>query len=255
MRASDRAYTVLREEIVSFRLEPGTELGEAEQAERLGLSRTPLREALARLAAEGLTVPGRGRTLVVSHLAADDVRHLFELRQALETQAAALASRRGDPAVFRTLADRFAAAGDLIDGDHGAYYRLVGELDTAIDEAMGSPYLRRALANLRAHVARARRLAHDNPDRLARSALEHRTIAEAIAQGDGVLAAHATAVHLHASLTHILQCLADADADAEADADADAEAGGGSGADTNATATGATTSTGTVRTVLEGATP
>lgn len=211
MRASDRAYAVLREEIVSFRLAPGTELGEAEQAERLGVSRTPLREALARLGAEGLAVPGRGRTLAVSHLAADDVVHLFELREALETQAVALAARRGRPEAFRDLADRFAAAADLIgrDLDHAGYYRLVGDLDDAIDDAMGSPYLRRALDSLRAHVARARRLAHDHPERLAGSAAEHRTIAAAIADGDGALAVHATAVHLHASLAHILQCLAD----------------------------------------------
>ncbi|WP_448073524.1 GntR family transcriptional regulator [Georgenia yuyongxinii] len=211
MRASERVYAELREEIVSWRLEPGAELAEVEQAERLGVSRTPLREALGRLAAEGLAVPGRGRTLVVSGLAMTDLRQLFELREALETQAARLAARRGDPRVFAALAERFGAASTLLepaDPDRTAYYRLVEDLDAALDEAMASPYLLRALGSLRAHVARARRLAHDNPDRLARAADEHRLIAEAIADGDGTLAAQATAVHLRASLATILASLA-----------------------------------------------
>ena len=54
MRASDRAYASLLEEIQSGILRPGAVLGEVEQAARLGVSRTPLREALGRLAADGL---------------------------------------------------------------------------------------------------------------------------------------------------------------------------------------------------------
>lgn len=211
MLASDAAYASLQEDIVSGRLTPGTVLGEVEQAARLGVSRTPLREALGRLAAEGLAVTGKGRTLVVSNLSAEDVRHLFELREALECQAARLAAQRGDRGVFECLAERFAGAAALVsatDPDQVAYYGLVAELDAALDEAMASPYLLRSLTTLRTHVARARRLARDNPERLTRAAHEHRLIAEAIAEGDATLAAQATAIHLHASLANILASLA-----------------------------------------------
>ncbi|MDT0165684.1 GntR family transcriptional regulator [Actinotalea sp. AC32] len=210
MRASERVYHALREEIVTWHLPPGAELSEVEQAARWGVSRTPLREALGRLSAEGLAVVGKGRTLVVSALSAEDVRHLFELREALETQAARLAARRGDVATFRALAARFAAAPDLLgpaDPERLAYYALVAELDAAVDDAAASPYLRRSLTALRAHVARVRRLAQDNPDRLRRAADEHRLIAEAVADHDEVLAAQATAVHLRASLAHVLSTL------------------------------------------------
>src|SRR5690606_2754073 len=192
--------------IVSWRLAPGTELSEVEQAERWGVSRTPLREALSRLAGEGLAVAGKGRTLVVSGLDRDDVVHLFELREALETQAARLAARRRDAVVFADLRDRFVtdAGAEADPAAQDAYYALVAELDHAIDEAAASPYLRRALAQLRPHVARVRRLAHDNPERLVRAAAEHRLIAGAIADGDPVLAAQATAVHLRAALDHVL---------------------------------------------------
>ncbi|MBC7291167.1 MAG: GntR family transcriptional regulator, partial [Actinotalea sp.] len=131
MRASERVYQALREEIVAWHLPPGTELAEVEQAARWGVSRTPLREALGRLAAEGLAVVGRGRTLVVSQLDADDVVHLFELREALETQAARLAAQRARPEVFAALAGRLAHAGELLDDDDDdpdrtRYYALVG---------------------------------------------------------------------------------------------------------------------------------
>lgn len=213
MRAGERVYHALREEIVSWRLAPGTELSEVEQAERWGVSRTPLREALGRLAAEGLAVVGKGRTLVVSALDRDDVVHLFELREALETQAARLAAHRRRPEVFADLRDRFAAAAPSAvaatadPAGQDAYYALVAELDAAVDDAAASPYLRRSLASLRPHVARVRRLAHDDPARLTRAAVEHRLIAEAVADGDPVLAAQATAVHLRAALDHVLTAL------------------------------------------------
>lgn len=206
MRASDRAYTALRDDIIEWRLPPGTVLGEVEQSQRLGVSRTPLREALARLSADGLAVPHAGRGVVVADVSLENVAGLFELRQALECQAAALAARRRDPAVFRELVDGFREAVRLLPQNalsRGQYYELVARLDNAIDEAMDSPYLLQALTGLRVHLGRVRRMAQDNPERLLASAAEHANIADAIATGDGALAAAATSVHLHRSLAHI----------------------------------------------------
>ena len=92
MRASETAYQLLRDEIIQWKLEPGTPLGEVETSQRLGVSRTPLREALSRLVAEGLVRTGPGRTAVVTSLSRDDIVELFELREALETQSARLHS-------------------------------------------------------------------------------------------------------------------------------------------------------------------
>src|ERR1700733_11927879 len=93
MRASETAYQRLRDEIIQWKLEPGTPLGEVETSLRLGVSRTPLREALSRLIAEGFVRTGPGRTAVVTSLSRRDIVELFELREALETQAARLAAR------------------------------------------------------------------------------------------------------------------------------------------------------------------
>lgn len=208
MRASDQAYQRLREEILHWRLLPGTPLSEIELAERLGVSRTPLRAALARLALEGLVDTSRGRTGVVSEVSVSTITELFELREALETQAARLAARRCDPAVFDALATRFAAAPDLLRAEGAdAYYALVAEFDAALDVALGNAVYRGALDGVRLHLARARRIATDNPERLERSAEEHRLICAAIRDGDAALAASATTVHLKASLTTILDTL------------------------------------------------
>ena len=99
--ASDRVYAALRDDIVSWRIPAGTPLSEVELAERLGVSRTPLRAALTRLALEGLVDTSRGRTGVVTEMSAGTVADLFELREALEVHAARLAARRRDPARVR----------------------------------------------------------------------------------------------------------------------------------------------------------
>lgn len=207
MRASDTAYTQLREEILGWRLLPGTLLSEIELAERLGVSRTPLRAALARLALEGLVDTSRGRTGVVSDVSAATITEVFELREALETQAVRLVARRRDPAVFAQLADRFCDAPRLLTESIDSYYELIAEFDDALDAALGNPVYRGALDGVRLHLARARRIATDNPERLVRSAEEHRLICTAIRDGDAALAASATTVHLQASLTTILATL------------------------------------------------
>ncbi|RKR13944.1 GntR family transcriptional regulator [Arthrobacter oryzae] len=205
MRASDKAYAALRDDIIEWRLLPGTVLAEVEQSERLGISRTPLREALSRLTAEGLTTAG-GRGVVVTDISLDDIDELFELRETLEGKAAALAAERGDPETFERLRRELLHAPELIGGQEPAlhdYYELVGRLDAAIDAAISNAYLVQAMRSLRVHLVRVRRLAADDAARLTAAAAEHAAIAEAIAAGNPRLAEAATTLHLHRSLSHV----------------------------------------------------
>lgn len=208
-RASDRAYATLLSDIQAGTLPPGAVLGEVEQAARLGVSRTPLREAIRRLVADGLVVQQSPRVTVVSAIGAEDIRSLFELRRALEEAAARAAGRRGDPEVFAALAEEFDPARLRLAEKAGrdVYYSCIARFDAAIDAAVGNDFLTSALRGVRTHLVRVRRLARDKPDRLAASVTEHRLIASAIAAGDSDLAAHATHVHLHNALTSILDTL------------------------------------------------
>ncbi len=210
MRAGDRAYAALLDEIQSGALAPGTVLAEVEQSTRLGVSRTPLREALARLASDGLVVQASARVTVVSAVDSGDIRELFEVRRALEESAARLVAERGDTRRFADLAAEFAEMDAAATPD--AYYALIARFDATLDAAVANDYLTAALRTVRTHLVRVRRLARDNPARLAASAAEHRVIAAAIAAGDGELAAHATHVHLHNALASILASLEAGDA-------------------------------------------
>ena len=204
MRASDRAYASLLEEIQSGELAPGTVLGEVEQAARLGVSRTPLREALGRLVADGLVAQQSPRVTVVTDIDTDDILELFEVRRALEETAARLAAKRGNAAAFAALEREFSHASLRAEDGREAYYALIERFDEALDASVVNDYLTSALRTIRTHLVRVRRLARDNPARLAVSVDEHRLIAAAIASGDAELAAHATHVHLHNALAHIL---------------------------------------------------
>ncbi|KJL31532.1 GntR family transcriptional regulator [Microbacterium oxydans] len=205
--AGDRAYAALLDDIQSGALAAGAVLGEVEQAERLGVSRTPLREALRRLIADGLVVQQSPRVTVVADLDADDIRSLFEIRRALEETSARLAASRGDAALFAALAEEFAHVDLAAAAGRDAYYALIARFDAALDAAVDNDYIAAALRTVRTHLVRVRRMARDRPARLAASIAEHRTIAQALAARDSDLAAHATHVHLHNALTGILETL------------------------------------------------
>ena len=188
----------------------GTPLGEVETAARIGVSRTPVREALSRLTAEGLVDTVNGRTAAVSSLSRANVIELFELREALEAQSARLAARKRDPIVFEKLRADFLAGPSETEPeglDQPRPYFLADALDLAIDQAADSIYLRNAQTTLRGHLARVRRNAHSVPGRLQRATEEHLLIVEAILEQNEALAVHATAVHLHNSLANVLSTL------------------------------------------------
>ena len=209
-RAGDRAYRLLRAEILDGVLPAGTVLLEVEQAARLGVSRTPLRSAVARLVTDGLVAGRSGRGFSVTDLSVRSITELYEYREALEERAASLAARAADRTAFEQLRGRFLAAPALLDqGEDGirCYYALIDEFDAAIDAAVDNSFLVGALGTVRTHLARIRRVARGNPVRLRAAAAEHLLILDAIIDGDAALAAHASHVHLHLSLASVLAVL------------------------------------------------
>lgn len=110
---ADRVYALLRQEIASGAFRPGQRILEKLLAERLGISRTPIREALLRLETEGVVVCNSRRSYNVRILTVDDVRELYETMGILEGAAAAMVASRlteEDLRVLRTLNRMMATA-------------------------------------------------------------------------------------------------------------------------------------------------
>jgi DNA-binding GntR family transcriptional regulator len=194
---SDRAYYELRKLIVSLELPPGSIVNERELMERLGVGRTPVREALRALAAEGLVEVYSRRGMFVSNVEVRDLAALSELRVELEGIAARLAAERA------TDEERDAARGLLAELDRAAGEqdeRLLIELDQRIHRHVyrltHNAFLEKALNEHFVLSLRIWFLALDRVPRLARAVQEHRKLLKAIADGDGDLAASIMRLHV-----------------------------------------------------------
>ncbi len=129
----------LRELIVRLELPPGTVLREAELRERLGVGRTPLREAVQRLAYEGLVRVYPRRLTVVAPLDPAELAQVVEARQAVEPALAALAARRAGGDTLARLDELLAKMGlARAAGDWEGYLRLDHELHLAVARASGN---------------------------------------------------------------------------------------------------------------------
>jgi len=195
----DHVYAALRERILAGDLPRGTRLRQASLAEELGVSRTPLREALRRLSTEGLVEfsPNRGAT--VSELDFGDLRHAWAARVALEPGAARLAAERRDSEAIARLR-RAIAAQRASQHDREAGYAANREFHLALAAASGNPHLTRFAEMLwvpRIGVPIYEAQAGERAGTLA-WAEEHERITDAVAAGDAGLAEHLTRTHVAA---------------------------------------------------------
>ncbi len=197
LRLADHVYLSLRTAILHGELPPGAELLQEQLATQFGISRTPLREALHRLALEGFVEARTHRSAVVAAVSPADTKAAYEARIVVETAAARLAAARREAAAIAALEEavaKLAAAGDDFDLQLEANRRF----HVALVEAAGNPHLSRFIAELwdgrivPLIYARQARM----PERAEVDALEHGEIARLIAAGDADGAARAVERHL-----------------------------------------------------------
>jgi DNA-binding GntR family transcriptional regulator len=199
-QTATRVYDELRGEILGGRCEPGSRLREEELAERFGVSRTPVREALRRLEADGLAVVTPRRGAEVVRWRDEDIAELVELRALLEGQAARRAATGGgvDLVALSELCDRMEEHAGVEGREADAITRLNLELHRAVHRASG-----RLLPDLLARlidVPVVRRTFHAYSEvELRRSFAQHRELIEAIATGDGDWAAAVMTAHIRAA--------------------------------------------------------
>jgi len=139
---AERAYRDLRDRVVTLRLPPGTVLREDELMAELGIGRTPLREAVKRLALEGFVAVQPRRGTYVTDVDAAEIIHITEVRAELEGYAAELAARRMDATARRRAESLLAQIERLGRGDDNeALMRLDERVHRLVWEASGNPYL------------------------------------------------------------------------------------------------------------------
>jgi DNA-binding GntR family transcriptional regulator len=181
---SERAYAELRDRIVTLRLAPGTVLREDELMSELGIGRTPLREAVKRLALENLVaVQPRSGTYVTS-VDASDIVHISEVRAELEAQAAELASHRMDGAVRERAEALLARLREGREADADALMRLDEEIHRVAWEGAGNPYLLETLERYFALSLRVWYVVLDRVPGLGSAVFDHARLLEAMLAGD-----------------------------------------------------------------------
>ena len=208
---SATAYELLKSEIVSGKRKPGEVFEEKQFAAQLGVSRTPVREAVLQLAREGLLIIMPRRGTVVSTISMEDIRQLYEARRILEPQIMRIATKRADADTLTRWKAYFENQLDVAD-DESTTLQFPGEGETQLcrdadaafhlflAQSTGNHYIVKQMEELMAQSQRIRNLSNRRrKSRYLASLTEHIGLAAALLQGDGERAAREVLEHLHNS--------------------------------------------------------
>jgi DNA-binding GntR family transcriptional regulator len=190
-------YGRLRDAIVAAELAPGRQLSENELAERLGVSRTPIREALVRLADDRLVeiVPQLGT--FVSRISGEALRDAQFIRVALECAAVRLAAQRAQRDDVDALEAIISRQEEIRDrSDYDRWYVLDDEFHAALCGLGGHPVAWSLIQRVNAHLNRVRRLSLPRPRYMEEMVGEHKLVVGAIARGEPEAAEDALRHHL-----------------------------------------------------------
>ncbi|WP_171133365.1 MULTISPECIES: GntR family transcriptional regulator [unclassified Ruegeria] len=201
---TQQVHHVMKQAILALDFPPGVSLRKAPICERLGVSRAPVSEAIARLAAEGLVdvVPQSGTR--VSYFSMDEIREGAFLREALELATVAKVARDLTEDQRRLLNRNLRLQEVLIeDGDSVGFYQADEEFHDLLMEFTGYRRLSEVAQTVSLQVSRARMLILPTPGRAAETLVEHRAIFDAICQRDERAAQDAMRHHLGQLLPRI----------------------------------------------------
>ena len=200
MRAAERAYSTVRDGILRGTYTAGSRLTEQELAETAGVSRTPIREALRRLHAEGLVEFSPNHGAVVALFEPEDAEEIFELRSLLEpisARRAALRASQADIAALRSLSEMQWSESKR---RRPGYLLRIGDLNDQFHRLMqksaGSPRLEKALAGLIEAPLILRTFGQYTPAELQRSADQHLELVEALEARDPLWAHSIMRAHI-----------------------------------------------------------
>ena len=197
-------YAAIKEDIAEFRLLPGDRFTETELAERLGVSRTPVREALYQLQREGFLAVQFRNGWSVNPYDFDRFENLYDLRQLLELEAVRrLCERRESLEALRALEDYWLKSADERDQDGRNVARQDEAFHTALVEAAGNPEMARVHADVTERIRIVRRLDFTQQDRVDATFSEHAAILRAIRRRSTERATSLLAAHIEASRAEV----------------------------------------------------
>jgi DNA-binding GntR family transcriptional regulator len=209
-RLHDTVVEHLRNFIVEGVLAPGMKLNERELCATLGISRTPLREALKVLAAEGLIDIELNRGASVCRLSETEIRELFELMSGLEAFSGELACERITPAEIAHIKSlHYAMLASRERNDLPTYYRYNQEIHDRINEAARNSALRQTYVSLNRRLKALRFRSNFNVAKWDHAIQEHEEMLKALDARDGQRLAAVLRAHLISKLDAVIEQVGD----------------------------------------------
>ena len=203
-----RVYAVLKREILTCELSPGTALFEGQLAERLAVSKTPVRDALGMLAHEGFVTVQPRQGYRVSDITLADVQEVFHMRMLLEPAAAELAAERASAEQLKRLQEL--AEESYVYGELPTYEEFVvknREFHVLLAEASGNGRLAAALRNLLEEMQRLFLFGLDIRDSAEEQISEHRELVDALLKGNHHLAHEIATRQIETSRKRVMEAL------------------------------------------------
>lgn len=212
---TSRVFRQVEREILDGTLAPGSALTEMKLSQQLGVSRTPVREALFQLEQEGLVniIPNKGA--VVVGITKKDIEDIYTIRMQIEGLASKWAAERITPQETKRLKEIvelemfYAKRGDILQSRN-----LDTTFHSALYDASGSKPLKNTLKAFHNYIGKARETSFGSGGRALISAIEHMRILEAIQKGDGGLAESLTNQHIKNAKANLLDSMKNADQNA-----------------------------------------
>ncbi|NLZ43653.1 MAG: GntR family transcriptional regulator [Clostridia bacterium] len=201
-------FETLREAIITGQLPPGERLMEIQLAEELGVSRTPVREAIRKLELEGLVamIPRKGA--YVAGISLKDLIEVFEIRGALEGLAAALAAERITDEELDEIERHLVKAAEVIErADLNGMVELDTKFHSLLYKASRNERLAYTINNLREQIHRFRQTSLSYPGRMKVALEEHKAIVEAISARNPELARELAQEHVENAENSIMQVI------------------------------------------------
>ncbi|MBO6179145.1 MAG: GntR family transcriptional regulator [Selenomonadaceae bacterium] len=198
----------LRKAIREGVLLPGERLMEIQLSEELGVSRTPVREAIRKLDQEGYVVMMPRRGAYVASITIRDINEIFEIRRALESLSSSLAAERISADELETLQRLLVEIGRYIKSkDMEKIVETDIKFHDLLYQASRNARLVGIISNLREQLTRFRTLSMSYPGRLEETLKEHKAMVDAMAKGDAAAARKAAEKHMERSEQTLLDAI------------------------------------------------